>query len=254
MMKFASLGSGSKGNATLVETGNMLLMIDCGFTVKEVRRRLARLNREIGQLTAILVTHEHSDHMSGVGSLARAVDIPVYLTDGTRRVGPDLVGVRTREINPQQEFTVGGIDIQPVAVPHDAREPCQFVLRQGNKGQLGVLTDLGSLTSHVLDCYRQCDVLLLECNHDSEMLLNGPYPRHLKQRVGGDWGHLNNAQSAELLSRLAQDQLQHLVVAHVSEKNNTRELALGAVGSVLNGHTAVTLADQQLGFDWITLD
>lgn len=251
-MQFASLGSGSKGNATVVDCGEQLLLIDCGFSTREVRRRLARLGREPAELTAIVVTHEHGDHISGVGSLARSLGIPVYLSSGTRRAARDLAGVDCREINPQRPFEVDRVSVQPVAVPHDAREPCQFVLSY-REHRLGVLTDLGSITEHVVDCYGACDALLLECNHDSAMLRDGPYPWPLKQRVGGDWGHLNNGQAAQLLQRLDTARLQQLVVAHVSEKNNTAELAVEAVSPWIESETRLQLADQEQGFDWIAL-
>lgn len=252
-MRFASLGSGSKGNATIVASDGNLLLIDCGFSLRELRKRMSRIGLEPEQLTGVLVTHEHGDHVGGVGAVARAMDLPVYLTDGTLRASRDLYGVSARLISPHRHFAIDSLDVEPVAVPHDAREPCQFVLSNGDC-RLGILTDLGSITSHVVDSYRHCNALLLECNHDSDMLIEGPYPAALKERVGGDWGHLNNAQSAELIGSLSAGEMDHLVVGHVSQQNNTGDLALAAVEGALDRKTRITLADQDYGFGWIDLN
>ena len=140
-----------------------------------------------------------------------------------------------------------------VAVPHDAREPCQYVFANRDR-RLGLLTDLGSITPFVIEQYRDCDALVLEFNHDSDMLAVGPYPPSLKRRVGGDWGHLNNHQAAQLLSMVEQARLQHLVMAHISEKNNTVALAEQALGAVMTRCEAVLSADQEGGFDWLAIN
>ena len=200
MLRFASLGSGSKGNATVVAAGDTVVLIDCGFSLRETRRRLALLGLQPEQLTAILVTHEHSDHSAGVSRLARQCNIPVYLTQGTWNSGrlegcPEVVC-----FNCEHRFQIGHLEVEAVAVPHDAREPCQFRLHHAGLS-VGVLTDLGSATSHVVERFRGCDALVLEFNHDLEMLHSGGYPAALKRRVAGDWGHLNNQQAAALLQR-----------------------------------------------------
>ena len=252
-MQFASLGSGSRGNATLVRWGDAYLLIDCGFTVKETQRRLARLGVEAGQLAAILVTHEHSDHLSGVAPLARRHQLPVYMTPGTYKA-KDLGSLPALEfIHGYRPFSVGGFDVTPVAVPHDAREPAQFVLRAGGK-RLGVLTDLGSITPHVEDCYGTCDALVLEANHDPGMLASGPYPPALKRRVGGPWGHLSNLQTAGFLARVERARLQHLVVAHISQKNNSTALARDALTAETDGIARVHYACQDQGFDWLSIE
>lgn len=252
-MKFASLGSGSKGNATLVESANHCLMVDCGFTVKETERRLQRLGRSASDLDAILVTHEHSDHIKGVMPLARKYRIPVYASHGTAMYQELGEKEYYRPINLHRKWSVGDIEVTPVAVPHDSREPCQFVFRQQGR-TFGLLTDLGSITTHVVEHYRDCDALLLECNHDEEMLANGPYPPMLKRRVGGDWGHLSNRQAAGLLSGICRERLQHLVMAHLSEKNNTRALAEQAVAGVLENCELMLSADQEDGIDWLGIN
>lgn len=253
MIKFASLGSGSKGNATLVQAGDTLLMVDCGFSLRETTRRLALLGLEPRQLDAILVTHEHSDHSSGVAILSRKHNIPVFLTHGTLGSGRCDNCFRHQHFSFSEHFTIGCLEVKAVAVPHDAREPCQYRFYYKGKS-LGVLTDLGSITPHVVDSYHGCDALVLEFNHDQQLLHEGEYPHHLKRRVGGDWGHLNNAQAAALLEQINYSGLRHLVVAHVSENNNSRQCAEQALLSVLPSMAGVVWADQANGFDWLVLD
>ena len=252
-MRFASLGSGSRGNATLVQSDTTTILVDCGFSLKETLSRLQRLQVTPERLDAILVTHEHTDHCSGVGRLSRRFDIPVYMSRGTHASGRcDDVSL-LEYFHSEAPFEIGDIRVEPIAVPHDAREPCQFVLCHGAL-RLGILTDLGSITSAVVAHYRDCGALLLECNHDTGMLWEGPYPPSLKKRVGGDWGHLNNEQAAQLLLEIGTSGLQHLVVAHISEKNNSIELVQSALDEVLSAPEVITWADQAEGFGWLSLD
>jgi len=257
-MRFASLGSGSKGNATLIEADQTCLLLDCGFTVKETEARLERLGKTGHDLDAVLVTHEHSDHIKGVGALARKYKLPVYLTAGTFHQGKlgNLSSIKI--INCHQSFVIKNIDVQPVPVPHDAREPCQYVFQHGDK-KLGVLTDLGSLTPHVEKHYSGLDALVLECNYDQQMLEEGPYPYQLKQRILGDYGHLSNSQAAQLLIRIGKDKLQHLVLSHISQQNNCTELAREAITPILEGmsggaNESFAVACQNQGFDWRMVD
>ena len=252
-LHFASLGSGSRGNATLIQSDNALLLVDCGFTIKETERRLHALGHDPRDIDAILVTHEHSDHIKGVGPFARKYQLPVYLTHGTGQYDGLSKLSALVQINIQRRFVIGDIDITPVAVPHDAREPCQFVFRSANK-TFGLLTDLGSITPFVTEQYRHCDALMLECNHDPRMLSTGPYPHALKLRVGGHWGHLSNQQAANLLQAIDSERLQHLVISHISEKNNTEALARQAVSSVFSAADALLLADQDQGTGWLAID
>ncbi|MCB1699872.1 MAG: MBL fold metallo-hydrolase [Pseudomonadales bacterium] len=249
-MRFSSLGSGSKGNATLVRAEDTLLMVDCGFSLREATRRLQRLEVSPEELDAILVTHEHSDHCSGVAALSRRYGIPVYLSHGTAGTGRCDGSHELRCFNSEDVFDVGCLAIKAVTVPHDAAEPCQFVLAWGEQ-RLGILTDLGSVTPHVLEHFSRCQSLLLEFNHDLAMLYAGNYPPSLKRRVGGDWGHLNNAQAADLLRRLGGARSGHLVVAHISENNNSRQKAEEALLSVLDSLERVEWACQAAGFDWL---
>ena len=251
-MKFASLGSGSKGNATVVQAGNTLVMVDCGFSVRESARRLAILGITPHDLDAILVTHEHTDHCSGVAALSRKFQIPVYLTHGTQHSGRCDDCFSTKSLDLHQRFTIGELEIDAIAVPHDAREPCQYrFFHQGLS--LGVLTDLGSVTPHGVESFHGCDALVLEFNHDEQMLREGVYPAHLKRRVGGDWGHLNNRQAADLLAQTQSHSLRHLFVAHISEKNNSRASTEQALLSVLPSLDNVIWAEQAGGFDWLEL-
>lgn len=252
-MRFASLGSGSKGNATLVSAGDTLLMVDCGFSVRETERRMAALGVAPAAVDAILVTHEHSDHSAGVARFSRRYKTPVYTSHGTFASGRIEDCHELELFNSDQSFNLGKVHVQTVAVPHDAREPCQYRFTYDGLS-LGVLTDLGSITAHVLRHYRGCDALLLEFNHDLEMLLNGPYPQSLKQRVSSDWGHLNNQQAAALLQDIGCDQLRYLVVAHISENNNCKTLAAEALSAVYGElDERVIWAEQGDGFAWLDL-
>ena len=168
-LQFSSLGSGSKGNATLIRYDDCLLLVDCGFTLKETRKRLARLGVSAEELSAVIVTHEHSDHIGGVGPLARKYNVPVYITPGTLR-SRDIGSIpHINLIKSYEPFAIKSIDITPVAVPHDATEPAQYIFAAG-QSRLGVLTDLGSITPHVEMHYQSCDGLILEANHDPLML------------------------------------------------------------------------------------
>ena len=251
-MQFASLGSGSKGNATLVRAGDSLLMVDCGFSLRETTRRLQRLGVQPEQLDAILVTHEHSDHCSGVARLSRKYAIPVYLTHGTAGTGRCDGSHQLCCFDSEHCFSLGELEVRAVTVPHDAVEPCQYLFSWRQR-TLGILTDLGSITPHVLDQYRHCHSLVLEFNHDLPMLHAGAYPPGLKRRVGGDWGHLNNEQAAQLLRQIDGPQLGQLVVAHISENNNTRQKAEQALLSVLDSLDRVVWAEQAQGFDWLAV-
>lgn len=253
VMRFASLGSGSKGNATLVEAGDTCLLLDCGFSARELERRLTMLQLDGTRLNGILVTHEHGDHIKGVWTLARRHKLPVYMTGGTAKVAAAPSDIDLHLITPQQSFQVGGIDVLPVAVPHDAREPVQFVFNYAGL-KLGVLTDLGHISSHVLECYQGCDGLLVEANHDPVMLADGPYPYTLKQRVGGDWGHLNNDQTAGLLKAVEPRSLQALVVGHISQQNNALGVVQEVMAPVAQVVPQIIYASQDDCVDWLALE
>lgn len=248
-MRYCSLGSGSRGNATLIESGRTRLLVDCGFSLRSTEQRLALAGVTPEQLSAILVTHEHSDHIKGVERLARRYELPVYMTPGTHQAfGVQELPVEM--IQPERDFVIGDIRIMPVPVPHDAREPCQFVFDDGFY-RLGVLSDTGSITPLIVEMYSRLDALFLEANYDPQMLAQGPYPAFLRSRVGGPLGHLSNQQAAGLLQMIDRDALQHVAIAHISEKNNTPELALAELTKVLDGWTGdLQLAVQNEGLPW----
>ncbi len=249
-MRFASLGSGSKGNATLVQAAGTCVMIDCGFSLRETEARLSRFGIEAGQLDAILITHEHGDHVRGAGPLARKHNIPLWTTRGTHSKAVLGVLPCLHYLDVDQAFEVQDLAIQTYPVPHDAREPCQFVFNDGRQ-RFGMLTDVGMITPHIETQLDGCDALLLECNHDLSMLEQGPYPFSVKQRVAGRLGHLNNKQTAQLLKRLDHTRLKHLLIAHLSEQNNTPALACDALVETTGCERDwIKVADQDNGFDW----
>lgn len=251
MIRFASLGSGSSGNALLVESGRTRLLLDCGFSQKEAVARLARLGVNAAGLSGLLVTHEHSDHVGGVFRFARRHRLPVWLTYGTLAAcGAAADGVDCRVIDSQAPFAVADIEVSPYPVPHDAREPVQYVFSDGAL-RLGVLTDAGETTVCMRDMLSGCDGLVLECNHDAAMLAASNYPPSLKRRIAGRYGHLENGAAAALLAELDTSRLQHLLAAHLSERNNLPELAVRALAAALGCTEGwVGVADQERGSDW----
>ena len=252
-MRFASLGSGSKGNSTVVESDTACVMVDCGFGLRNACSRLERIGKSPEDLTAIIVTHEHSDHWKGIGALSAKYNIPVYLSAGSLKAKQIESGEALFNcIDSHRDFYVGDICIKPVPVPHDAREPIQYILSNG-KVQLGILTDLGHVTPHVVSSYSKCDALLLECNYDDDMLLDGPYPRFLKDRVSGMFGHLSNRQAADLLLALDLSRLKTLVIGHISAKNNDVSLIKAAIEPLCGEDIVLSFADQESGSPWMEI-
>ena len=252
-MRFASLGSGSKGNSTVVESDTACVMVDCGFGLRNACTRLERIGKSPEDLTAIIVTHEHSDHWKGIGALSAKYNIPVYLSAGSLKAKEIQSGEALFNcIDSHKDFYVGDICIKPVPVPHDAREPIQYILSNG-KVQLGILTDLGHFTPHVVSSYSKCDALLLECNYDEDMLLDGPYPRFLKDRVSGMYGHLSNRQAADLLLALDLSRLKTLVIGHISAKNNDVSLIKAAIEPLCGEDIVLSFADQESGSPWMEM-
>ncbi|MBN3753367.1 MBL fold metallo-hydrolase [Paraburkholderia sp. Tr-20389] len=257
-MRFASLGSGSEGNALLVEAQSgattTRVLLDCGFSGKEIARRLERLGAGVDELDAILITHEHSDHIGSAMTLARKLSIPLYMSWGTARaVGADEAAVDLHVLWGDEAVAIGDLSVLPYTVPHDAREPLQYVFSDG-AARLGVLTDVGTSTPHIAEVLSGCDALVLECNHDVQMLAASRYPPSLKARIGGNHGHLNNDAAADILASLDRSKLRHLVAAHLSQQNNLPELAQAAMAAVLGAAaTEVVVATQSEGFDWLSL-
>ena len=251
-MRFASLGSGSEGNGLLVEVGATRVLIDCGFGVRDTVARLARIGVAPESVTAIIVTHEHSDHICGVAPFAARFGTPVWLTFGTLEAVAERFAAlpRVYGFDSHDVFEVGDIEVRPFPVPHDAREPVQFICSDGC-WRLGVLTDLGISTAYVEASLSGCDALVLECNHDLDLLANGDYPFSLKQRIASKFGHLDNGAAAGLLARLDNSRLKHLIAAHLSQNNNLPGLARAALAAALDCDPDwIGIADQHLGFGW----
>ena len=255
-MRFASLGSGSQGNALVVEAGGTRLLLDCGFGLAATVARLARLGLVPEDLAGIVVTHEHDDHIGGVARLARRHGIPVWLTPGTL-TGFEALFAGVTHVNMIQNyeaFAVGDVQVQPFPVPHDAREPAQYVFGDG-ASRLGVLTDVGCSTRHIEAMLSGCDALVLECNHDAEMLRTSSYPQKLRERIAGRFGHLDNDAAADLLRSLDNGKLKHLVAAHLSQENNRPDLARAALSAVMNcAPEWIAIADQDEGLPWRQID
>ncbi len=232
----------------------MRLLVDCGLAVRELERRLEPLGVSMDTLDAVLVTHEHGDHIRGVPALSRKLRLPLWMTRGTWIAGgcTGFEGLNLFHCH-GGGFQVGGMRVEPYSIPHDAREPCQFLFR-GDGLQLGLLTDSGYITPHIVERLRNSDALLLECNHDPQMLARGPYPPSLRRRVGGAYGHLSNGQAAALMGQIDASRLRHLVAAHLSEKNNrpdkVRETLLSAA-SALEGR--LTVATQERTTGWLEM-
>ena len=232
----------------MIERGRTTLMLDAGFSARETRTRLERHDRHHDDLSAILVTHEHGDHCRGVASCARQFGVPVWMTAGTHSaLKSQLDGADVRLFHPHEPFAIGDIEVIPFPVPHDAREPCQFVFSDGDT-RFGFLTDIGSITPHVVDVLSDCDALVLECNHDARLLRDGPYPASLKARIAGEHGHLDNGTAADLLSRIASSRLRYVAAAHLSETNNRPELARAALARAMGCEPSfIDVAEQDEG-------
>ena len=252
-MRFASLGSGSRGNATLIQTDSTLVMLDCGFSMKETIRRMALLGVFPEEIDALVVTHEHGDHIKGIGPLSRKYNIPVYITQGT--LAYEKLGIikDVRIVSAGIPFKINDINVLPVAVNHDACEPVQYKFN-ANELSLGVITDLGSFGDELVTHFSLCHGLMLEANHDLDMLMFGDDPYALKLRVSGDEGHLNNDQTALLLMQLDCSVLQTLVLVHLSERNNSPEKVQKTLASAhFSGDIDVLIADQCDGIHWQAL-
>lgn len=258
MIRFCSLGSGSSGNATLVEahsgTTTSRVLVDCGFSLRELGTRLGRAGLTVDDLDAVFVTHEHGDHVGCALSLSRRHQVPLWTSRGTwRAIGePDLPGL-LHFARDGEAITIGDLQLQPYTVPHDAQEPLQLCFSDGAV-RLGVLTDAGSMTLHLIEHLRGCHGLVLECNHDRALLASSRYPMSLKSRIGGRFGHLSNDIAAQILAACLHGDLRHVVAAHLSRENNTPELALAALASVCGGDTTqLQAAGPAWGFDWLEL-
>ena len=276
MLRYKNLSSGSTGNATLVEASSMhstkpnRVLVDCGMRLSRLLELLAVANVQPTNIDAIFITHEHSDHIGCVTQLASRFSIPVWASSGTHAALQDMqLKLRSKQPSHSQlvigfealvriasdtcPIEVGDLLLNPFTVPHDAREPLQLTCSDGNV-KLGILTDLGHASRHVIESIAGCHALLLESNHDEEMLSNSKYPAFLKARVGGDFGHLSNAQAAEVLSAVMHDKLRHVSAAHLSQQNNHPSLAQSALATVLGCMPAeIFAACPETGTPWMAV-
>ncbi|MDR0588577.1 MAG: MBL fold metallo-hydrolase [Burkholderiales bacterium] len=251
MMRFASLGSGSSGNALLVEVNHTRVLIDCGFNFKQTQKRLERLGMAPSDINAVLLTHEHSDHVGGVAAFVAKTNASVFMSYGTHQaLNGNAADWRVSLFDSHEVITVGDLHITPFPVPHDARQPVQFILSDGAK-QLAIMTDLGKITGCAQRHIDNVDAIVIECNHDATMLKNGPYPEHLKKRIRGDFGHLENDDAANALLAMNTAKLRHVVAAHLSRHNNCPLKVREKLSQALNCTPDwIGVADQQTGFDW----
>jgi phosphoribosyl 1,2-cyclic phosphodiesterase len=240
------LASGSKGNSIYISDGNTSILLDAGLSGVEIERRLKIAGHYPECLNALLVSHEHSDHIKGVGILSRRYNLPVYMSSETQKTSKQIVGKLSDTISFQcgNTFQINTLTVRPFSLSHDAADPAGFTFSNGDI-KIGIATDLGFATSMVKSHLKDCTALILEANHDPDMLINGPYPWPLKQRVKGKTGHLSNNDSGTLLKELLHENLTHVILAHLSETNNTPEKALSEVGLALNEtKTKLSVAEQ----------
>lgn len=256
MLRFKSLGSGSSGNAAIVQARSGVklthLLVDCGLGIRDLDRRLGQAGMLAEQIDAIFITHEHGDHIGCARQLALRERIPIWMSQGTYAAldEPDFGGL-LRIASDTAVFELGELQVRPFTVPHDAREPLQLTCTDG-AARLGVLTDLGHATPHVLEELAGCGTLLLECNHDPAMLAASAYPPFLKQRVGGAYGHLANGAAAAIAQAMKPTGLKQVVAAHLSEQNNRPDLARRVLAAALDCNDAdIHVADGPTGSGWL---
>ena len=258
MIRFRSLGSGSTGNATLVEGRGGItttrVLLDCGFSLCELETRLLRVGLVAQDLDAVFITHEHGDHVGCALTLARRHGVPLWMSRGTwRAIGEPALPGLIHFARDGACIEVGDLELRPYTVPHDAVEPLQICVSDGAV-RLGVLTDAGCATEHLLANLQDCHAMLLECNHEPDLLAQSRYPPSLKSRIGGRLGHLSNDTAARILRACLHDGLRHVVAAHLSEQNNRPDLVLAALQQASSGFSPqLSVADPLNGFEWIEI-
>lgn len=251
-LRVASLGSGSAGNSCLISSPTTTLLLDCGFALKQTALRMQALGLGIDDIDAILVTHEHSDHVRGLGPIARKCEAPVWITHGTFDAWRDKKLKRVNFFTAHQAFTIGDIEVQPFPTPHDAAESCQYIF-SFNGESFAVVTDLGACTPHIKEKIERVNGMLIECNYDIQMLRSGPYPPSLQSRIQSNFGHLGNQQSAELLAQIDHPGLSTILLGHLSEKNNTPEIAYATVSSLVNDAGRIHVLAQHEPSEWFEI-
>jgi phosphoribosyl 1,2-cyclic phosphodiesterase len=246
----AVLASGSTGNALWVESPDGAVLVDCGVSVPELKRRLAHVGRDLTRLAAVFVTHDHGDHVGSSVALARKLGVPLFATRGTHSILRRLPDELTRVVRADEPVDVAGLTVLPIATPHDGIESVAFRLTHRASGRVaGIATDLGYVSRQVVERLRGVHFLVCELNHDEQLLVNGPYPQSLKDRIRSGRGHLSNEQGAELASHLMHDGLRHVALAHLSETNNTPDHARRAFERVnrdAHAGLAIAIADPRL--------
>ena len=252
MLRVASLGSGSGGNSTLICSATTTLLLDCGFTLKETTARCMALGITPAGIDGILLSHEHSDHVKGLGPIARKLGVPIWSTYGTYHAMKDRKFEGVSVISAHEPFSIGNIDIDPFPTPHDAAESCQYVFNHGGKS-FACVTDLGAVTPHVIKKIAACDALLVESNYDEQMLRDGPYPPSLQSRIRSNYGHLGNEQAGKLLSNIDHAGLQTILLGHLSEKNNSPNHAYQTVSEYIDRTERITVLDQHKESAWFEL-
>ena len=256
MLRFKSLGSGSAGNATVVESHDgascTRLLIDAGFTLKQLDARLGAAGLMAAQIDAVFVTHEHGDHIGCAAEFAQREQIRLWMSQGTHRaLGSPVLDGLLHLARDDEAISIDALELRPFTVPHDAREPLQVTCSDGAR-RLGVVSDLGHVTSHVLEHLARCDALLFECNHDLDLLASSNYPPSLKRRVGGPLGHLSNEAAAQALQALKHPGLKTVAASHLSAQNNRPELVRAALAQSLQcQQEEILIADQALGTGWL---
>lgn len=257
-MRVAVLGSGSSGNALVIESGGRRLLIDAGFSCREVERRLKAIGLAEAGFDGLVLTHEHSDHTRGVGRFARRHRVPIFATEGTlQELGLDTRFIEVQIVTSGCRLEIGPFVVEPFAVPHDAREPIGVVVEDESGKRLGLVADLGCRSQLAWARLTELDYLVLETNHDLDMLRSGPYPWPLKQRVAGRHGHLSNREAAEGIAELDTARLQWAVLYHLSRTNNRPALAMQEAGEALDrqGSSArICVTEQHQPSPWLELD
>ena len=256
-MKFCSLGSGSMGNSYVVAQDDQIIIIDCGFNISEFQKRLKKLEIDPFSVTAMLLTHEHDDHSKSIFSVASKYNLPIFLTHGTYKMCKKKINKNKVNkfifINFLEDFKIGKIKITPIPVPHDAREPVQFKFEYSNK-KIAIISDLGFGNQILIDQIKNVDALILESNHDDNLLAKSKYPKSLKDRISGKYGHLSNTESAKILDLINTKNLLWLGASHLSKENNTSDLVKSSWGKVLkNNSIGINIIAQDHVTNWVSI-
>lgn len=236
---FLSLISGSSGNASLIKNENTTILIDCGLSAKRLCELLKNIDVDPADIDALLITHEHSDHITGAGVMSRRFDIPLYATENTHQamnIGP-IKDYNTKIISPDMQFEIGKFTIKPFCISHDATNPVGYTFNDGNL-KYSIVTDTGIITDSILESVYGSDYVMLEANHDVDMLMYGEYPFNLKKRIASDIGHMSNDYAAQAALKLLEGNTKNIMLSHLSNNNNTPEIAYKTVETALTKYGA----------------